>query len=212
MKADLSAEDWYRECSSWRDEVAALRAIALGMELVETMKWMHPCYTDRDKNILIIGWRKDGAVASFLNGALIDEPQGRFLQAGSDRSGRYLLFGSVDQIRADRPYLETLLTRAVAAMRAGLRVERLPDEIEYVEELQHRLDTDEAFRVAFEALTVGRRRGYNLHFAQAKQSASREARITRCTERIFLGKGLLDCVCGHSARLPGCDGSHKKFQ
>jgi CDGSH-type Zn-finger protein len=26
------------------------------------------------------------------------------------------------------------------------------------------------------------------------------------------GKGIRDCVCGHSKRMPNCDGSHKHFQ
>ena len=85
----------------------------------------------------------------------------------------------------------------------------LSPEVVYVEELQRRLDSDPGFREAFEALTPGRRRGYNLHFAQPKNSSTREARIDRCGERILLGKGLNDCVCGRSKRPPGCDGSHK---
>ena len=27
---------------------------------------------------------------------------------------------------------------------------------------------------------------------------------------IFTGKGINDCVCGRSKKMPGCDGSHNK--
>ena len=212
MKTYATTDDWYTDRRSWHDEVAALRDIVLHAGLVETLKWRHPCYTDNDKNVLIISRRKQFAIASFLKGALVDEPQGRFIQPGIDRSVRYLGYTSLDQIHADRPYLEALIAKAVEVARAGLRVEPLPDEIVYVDELQQRLDADEAFRIAFEGLTPGRRRGYNLHFTQAKKPSSREARIARCTERIVKGKGLMDCICGHSLRPPRCDGSHKKFQ
>ena len=45
---------------------------------------------------------------------------------------------------------------------------------------------------AFEALTPGRQRAYLLYFSAAKQSATREARIEKCLEPIFNGKGLND--------------------
>ncbi len=123
---------------------------------------------------------------------------------------RYMPFTSVAQIHADRPYLESLLASAVEVARQGLKVDPLPDEIEYVEELQQRLAADPEFRAAFEGLTPGRQRAYSLHFGKARQSSTREARITRCTERILMGKGLQDCICGRSKRPPGCDGSHKR--
>ena len=113
-------------------------------------------------------------------------------------------------MQAERAYLVALIEKAIEVERAGLRVAPLPDEIDYVEELEERFQTDEAFRAAFEGLTLGRRRGYNIHFAKAKKSSTRHARIERCTERILMGKGLMDCICGRSKRYPRCDGSHTK--
>ena len=45
---------------------------------------------------------------------------------------------------------------------------------------------------AFEALTPGRQRGYNLFFTGAKQSKTRYARIEKCMPAIMEGKGLHD--------------------
>jgi uncharacterized protein YdeI (YjbR/CyaY-like superfamily) len=47
-------------------------------------------------------------------------------------------------------------------------------------------------KTAFFALTQGRRRGYLLHFNQAKQAATRESRIQKCIPNIMKGKGLQD--------------------
>ena len=209
MDTFADADDWYARRECWHEEVAALRVMALEAGLTETLKWRHPCYMAHGKNVLIIGVRKAHAVASFLSGSLIDDPQGRLVQPGQDRSVRYLPLDSLDQVQADRAYLETLLVRAIEVARLGLRVEPLPDDFEYVEELQERLSADPEFAAAFEALTPGRRRGYNLHFGRAKQSATRESRITASTERILLGKGHMDCICGRSKHKPRCDGTHR---
>jgi len=205
-----AADEWYEAQQVWHDEVAALRAIVATTGLTETIKWKHPCYTDGGKNIVLVGWRKDGAVISFLKGVLLDDPRSQLVQPGQDRSGRYLLYPTVGAIEADRDYVLGLIHQAVEVERAGRRVPPLPDEIDYVDELAERLAGDEAFRAAFEQLTPGRRRQYNLHVGKAKKAATRVARIAKAEERIFAGKGLTDCICGRSQRMPRCDGSHRR--
>ena len=41
-------------------------------------------------------------------------------------------------------------------------------------------------------MTPGRQRAYLLHFASAKQSKTREARVEKCMPRILTGKGIDD--------------------
>jgi len=210
MQDVASADQWFADREEWHDEVAVLREIVRSTGLTETLKWKQPCYTDHGKNIVIVSWLKRGAVASFLKGALLDDPRGRLEQPGEHaRSARFVVFSSVDAVHADRAYLEALIQSAIQVERAGLRVPPLPDEIDYVDELRERMAADAEFREAFERLTPGRRRAYNFHFAKAKRSATRVSRIDKCTERIRMGKGLLDCICGRSKRMPRCDGSHK---
>ena len=60
------------------------------------------------------------------------------------------------------------------------------------EEFAAKLKAMPALKKAFQALTPGRRRGYLLHFAGAKQSKTREARIEKNVGRILTGKGLDD--------------------
>lgn len=211
MKSYTTADAWYADQDEWLHETAVLREIVLSSGLEETVKWKHPCYMDQGRNIAIISHRKGCALVSFLKGALLQDPRGRLVPPGRERSGRYLPFTNVEQIQEDRDYLLGLLAQAIEVERAGLRVEPLPDEIAYVPELQDRLDADPAFREAFEGLTTGRRRQYNLHFEDAKRASTRVARIERNTERILLGKGLTDCLCGRSKRFPRCDGSHKEL-
>jgi uncharacterized protein YdeI (YjbR/CyaY-like superfamily) len=79
----------------------------------------------------------------------------------------------------------------------------------FVEELQTKLAEDSAFKTAFEALTSGRQKGYNMYFEAAKQSKTRALRIEKYLPRIFDGKGMNNCVCGRSKKMPNYHGSHK---
>jgi uncharacterized protein YdeI (YjbR/CyaY-like superfamily) len=78
-----------------------------------------------------------------------------------------------------------------------------------VEELDTILAKKLTLKKAFEALTPGRQRAYLLFFAAAKQSATRISRIESYSAKIMSGKGINDCTCGLSKRMPNCDGSHK---
>lgn len=210
METYESAEAWYAGQTTWKAECLLLREVVLGFGLTETLKWKHPCYMDNGRNVNLVSWRNGGAVVSLLKGALVDDPRGRLLRAGQNRYDRYLLYGSVAEIEAERSYLEDLLTQNIQAEREGRTLPPLPDEIDLVPELHDALQADPELRAAFEALTPGRKRGWNLHFGKAKRSATRASRIEKAREKIFAGKGLMDCVCGRSKRMPRCDGSHRK--
>jgi uncharacterized protein YdeI (YjbR/CyaY-like superfamily) len=60
------------------------------------------------------------------------------------------------------------------------------------EELKQWLRRDRRFKRAFEALTPGRQRSYLYHFAAAKHSATRAARIEKAMAAIFEGRGFLE--------------------
>ena len=111
----------------------------------------------------------------------------------NSRSARVIKFNSIDQVLALETTLKTYLCKAIAAEKAGLTV-ALKNDIELVfpDELQVIFAAEPAFKDAFHSLTPGRQRGYNLHFAQAKQSITRTTRIEKCMNDIFAGKGLHD--------------------
>jgi uncharacterized protein YdeI (YjbR/CyaY-like superfamily) len=206
----MTAEPYFENADKWADELLELRRIALDCDLEETLKWRQPCYTAGGRNIVILGVRKDHCVLSFIKGALLPDPNGLLEDVGPNtRSAKVLRLQTVEHILAQETAIRDLIAEAVAAERAGLRVERPAGEPTWTAELQERLDNDPDFRTAWEALTPGRRRGFHLHFSQPKQSSTREARIDRSLPRILAGKGIHDCVCGRSKRPPRCDGTHR---
>lgn len=80
---------------------------------------------------------------------------------------------------------------AIAHERAGTELPARPDE-ELAPELVDRLASDDQLAEAFENLTPGRQREYNLHVSDAKQASTRERRVDKIVPRILSGKGLRD--------------------
>lgn len=205
-----NVDEYLRQAKQWQDEMAALREIALGGGLSEAWKWRAPCYTFGKSNVAIIGAFKEYCALSFFKGALLDDPKGILTKPGKNtQAGRLVRLTDLEQIKQLTPALKKLVAEAIRVEKAGLKVEFKKQSDPIPEELQNSFDDNPALQSAFEALTPGRQRAYSLHFSSAKQSKTRQARIEKCMPRIFAGKGLNDCVCGLSKRLPACDGSHK---
>jgi uncharacterized protein YdeI (YjbR/CyaY-like superfamily) len=77
--------------------------------------------------------------------------------------------------------------------KAGLKVAlKKTTEFTMPAEFKNKLNQIPALKTAFEALTPGRQRAYLLHFAQPKQSQTRETRVEKYMPQIMNGKGLND--------------------
>jgi len=184
------------ECKvhNWTQELETLREIVLECGLTEELKWGVPCYTFERNNVVIIGAFKEYCALSFFKGVLLKDANGILSKQGENsQAGRIVKITDVGQIVEKESILKGYIREAIEIEKAGLKVE-FKDVSEYLipEELQSKLDEDEAFKNAFNALTPGRQKGYILHFSQPKQSKTREARIEKCLPRIFFGKGLND--------------------
>ncbi|QDU58610.1 YdeI/OmpD-associated family protein [Aeoliella mucimassa] len=198
----------------WPDELAALREIALECKLSETFKWRAPCYTYESKNIVILGSFKESCVISFFKGALLKDPKGVLEKPGENsRSAMVVRFTSIAQVKKLRTTLKTYIREAIENEKAGLKIDpQSAPELPVPKELEQQLSKSPKLAQAFAALTPGRQRAYLMHISSAKQSTTRLARIEKVRPRILDGKGLNDCTCGLSRKMPGCDGSHKSLK
>lgn len=177
----------------WGAELRALRAVLADTPLVETLKWGAACYTHDGSNVAILGGFSDGCRLAFFKGTLIPDSEGALILTGpNSRASKYFSFQSAEEIAARAGQITDYVTRAIAVETSGARVHFAKDDLDCPEELTARLEQDEAFRMAWEALTPGRRRGYLLHFSGAKQAETRAARIDRHAPRILQGKGMQD--------------------
>lgn len=198
------------EQSSWSYELKVLRDIINETALEERIKWNLPCYTIDNKNILIVQTFKNYFGFTLFKGILIEDSFGMLETIGNSYGDRQIKFYSLADVVHKKEEILYYINEAIKNEKAGLKLEiRNKKELEMCVELEAVLATDLAFNEAFYKLTPGRQRGYIHHIGKAKQSKTKYARIEANRERIFDGKGLLDCVCGHSKRMPSCDGSHK---
>ena len=113
-------------------------------------------------------------------------------------------------IKKNKSIIASYVKEAIENEKKGLKF--IPDEADktiHVAELETIFKKNAPLKKAFTALTPGRQRAYLIHFSGAKQSATRIARIEKYTDAILAGRGINDCTCGLSKKMPYCDGSHK---
>ena len=208
-----SVDEFLEKIDKWKVELTILRNIMLDCQLIETLKWGQPCYMFNKTNVVILANFKESCAVSFLKGALLSDTENLLVKPGENsQSGRFLRFKSVDEIIEKEAIIKAYVFEAIEVEKAGLKVApRDPEAEPLIAELTQRFKENPTLKTAFEALTPGRQRAYNLFFNAAKQSATRLSRIDSYTERIMNRKGINDCVCGLSKRMPSCDGSHKEL-
>lgn len=143
-------------------------------------------------NIALVQEFKDFLALMFFKGALLDDPAGVLESQGpNSRSARRMRFTSVDDVHRLASTIEGYVAEAIDVEASGAEVGP-PPELELVDELRERLEADPALKAAFDGLTPGRQRAYNLHVAGAKRSETRAARVEKHVPRILEGKGPND--------------------
>jgi uncharacterized protein YdeI (YjbR/CyaY-like superfamily) len=129
-----------------------------------------------------------------MKGALLKDPKGLLIQQTKNvQSARQMRFTSIADVNTRKAAIKSFIRDAIAVEKSGVKVPmRSVAQFEVPEEFKQRLKKDSKLAKAFRALTPGRQKGYLLHFAGAKQSATRAARIEKHTARILKGLGLDD--------------------
>jgi uncharacterized protein YdeI (YjbR/CyaY-like superfamily) len=181
----------YRE--QWEEEITEMRRVLAGLAMKEECKWGKPTYTVDGKNIVIMQGFKEYFGLGFFQGALLKDPKKVLVQLGQVHAGRVMKFTGVKDITARAATIKAYVREAIAVEKAGLRMaQKKTSDFPVPEELTERFRRDPRFKRAFEALTPGRQRSYLYHFAAAKQSATRVARIEKAMPAIFEGRGFLE--------------------
>ena len=192
MKKHADVDEFLADATTWKSVATRLRKTLAKLELDEAIKWGKPCYSHGGNNIAIIQPFKEFLALMFFKGALLDDPDGLLEEQGENtRSARRLCFTTVADVRRMEAAIVALVRSAIGVEREGKRLPERP-ELVLAEELQSRLDGDARLRAAFEKLTPGRQREYNLFISGAKQSKTRAARVDKHVERILSGKGMRD--------------------
>ena len=153
-----------------------------------------PVYDLDGGNVALIHGFKDYCALLFMKGALLKDPKGILVQQTKNvQAARQIRFASLADVNRQKTAVKAYIAEAIAVEKSGARVQMKGVALfDVPEEFQTRLHDDPKLAEAFHALTPGRQKGYLLHFAGAKQSATRAARVETHVPRILRGLGLDD--------------------
>lgn len=193
-KLNPKVDEFLSKAKKWKEEYEQLRNIILDCGLTENFKWMHPCYTLDNKNILLIHGFKEYCAILFHKGALLkDEREILIQQTENVQAARQIRFKNVQEIVGMESILKDYILEAIEVEKAGLKVElKKHAEYEIPEELQHKFEEIPDLKTAFEDLTPGRQRQYIFYFSEAKQAKTRASRVEKFIPKILDGQGLRD--------------------
>jgi uncharacterized protein YdeI (YjbR/CyaY-like superfamily) len=176
----------------WVEELELLRQIVLETGLTEEIKWGVPVYTHNGKNIVTINALKESANIGFFKGVLLSDKSRILQKQGNLQSDRIIKFTNSANIEKLTNTLKEYILEAIEVEESGKKVEFKKNPEPIPEELLDAFEQDPVFKKAFYDLTLGRQRGYIIHFSQPKQLQTRIGRIEKYKEQIFNGIGLND--------------------
>ncbi len=185
---------YFAESGKWHKHLLQLRTIVLDCGLNEELKWGVPCYTFQKRNVVLIHTFKEYCALLFVKGALLQDAEGILIQQTANvQSARQVRFVHTQEIVRLAPILKRYILEATEIEKAGLQVPlKKTKDFPVPDELLRRMEDMPELKAAFGALTPGRQRAYLFHFAQPKQSKTREARVEKYLRQILAGKGLND--------------------
>jgi uncharacterized protein YdeI (YjbR/CyaY-like superfamily) len=182
-------------CSTrlWIDGLNMLRQICIDMGLEETVKWGHPCYIHAGRNIAMLGAFLTDFRLNFMNPGLLRDSEGMLERQGpNSQTPGTIRFTAVAQVGEREPVIRAYLRQLMDHAEAGTKPPTVKREIDMPDELMEALDADQELAEAFHALTPGRQKSYMFNLNQAKQPATRMARIEKFREKIIAGKGAME--------------------
>ena len=178
----------------WKKSYEILRSYALSFDVKEELKWGVPCYTVNNKNVFLIHGFKEYCSILFMKGVLMEDPHHHLIQQTENvQASRQLRFKSVDDINQMEEVIKSFISQAIEIEKSGLQVElKKETTLVYPVEFKSVLDENLKLKEAFDQLTPGRKRAYNLYFSAPKQQKTRKSRIEKMIPNILDGKGLND--------------------
>ncbi len=185
---------YFLKAGKWQSELELLREIANSSGLAEELKWGCPCYVRDKSNVVLIHDFKEYCALLFFKGALLADPANVLIQQSENvQAARQMRFTSTPQIVEQTELIKAYIQQAIEVDKSGQKVAlRSHTDLKYPVELQSKLDEMPELKAAFEALTPGRQRAYNLYFSDPKLAKTREARVEKYLLHILNGKGLND--------------------
>lgn len=122
-RTNPKVDEFLSKAKKWKEEFEKLRTIILDCELTEDFKWMHPCYTYNNKNVVLIHGFKEYCALLFHKGALLQDAHGILIQQTENvQAARQIRFTNVQEINELENILKAYIHEAIEVEKAGLKV------------------------------------------------------------------------------------------
>ncbi len=183
------------DCSTqqWSDGLIELRRICLESQLVEVVKWAHPCYMYEGRNIVIIGALRSDFRLSFFNAALMKDPNNVLEKPGPNtRHPDMIRFTENGQVAEMESIIKSYIQEAIGYAEEGIKPAKEQSTLELPDELIEAMDADLELAEAFHELTPGRQKSYVINLNSAKKTETRISRIAKFRGKILAGKGATE--------------------
>lgn len=176
----------------WEEALDKLQSILNKTQLDPIKKWGIDVYTHKGKNVIGFLGFKNHVALWFYNGVFLKDKYKVLVSANSKtKSLRQWRFTSVDEIN-EKKILE-YVKDAIEVEEKGLKLK--PEKFKPVavsELLAKILNKNKPLKTAFEKLTPGKQKEYNIYIVEAKQETTKLARIEKIKPMILKGLGLND--------------------
>lgn len=175
----------------WSEALEKLKEILSKTPLEVTVKWGSDVYVHNGKNIVSVGAFKHHLALVFFNGVFIEDVFNVFSQDTTAKAMRQWKFKSLDEI--DEKKILKYINEAIKNSEEGkeLKAEK-HQPVPTADLLLEAFKKDKSLKEAFEKLTSGKQKEYNLYIGEAKQEATKIKRLKKIIPMILKGVGLHD--------------------
>lgn len=176
----------------WKEELGKLTEILDKSGLEVMIKWGLPVYTYNGKNIISFSGFKNHFALWFPNGVFLKDPYKVLISSNDNTKAlRQWRFHSMEEI--DEKKILEYVKEAVKNLEEGKELKPAKFKSVAIPEIfQEELNSNQNLKSAFEKLTLGKQKEYNLYISEAKQEKTKISRIVKIKPMIFEGKGLHD--------------------
>lgn len=179
--------------TQWSEELDVIASIINKLPLEKTIKWGAEVFTYDGKNVVSYGGFKNFFTLWFYNGVFLTDKYNVLVNAqeGKTKSLRQWRFTSFSEI--DEKKITEYIYEAIEIEKKGLKI--APEKFEAIpvsEFLEAEFKNNKDLKNAFDKLTPGKQKEYNIYINEAKQEATKLKRVEKIVPMILQGMGLND--------------------
>lgn len=194
MEKAAKIEAYYQTEHKFKEEINALRKLALLTDCVEAYKWNIPVYTVDNKNVFGICRFKNHFGVWFYNGSFLSDPIQVLsnAQEGKTKGMRHWKFQSMEAIDADE--VLNYMNEAIENQKKGLSIipEKSSKELQVPALLKQALTENNTIKIAFQSLSPYKQKEFCEYIREAKQEKTKVRRLEKILPMIEKGVGLND--------------------